>query len=158
MKCKQVEKAIIDSFGEKGVAALSDEIKNHIDQCKDCAGFLKNYQQLQTDFDSLSQPTLSERVAQTTLASCHGELVLAENLVTAQKPKTPLFIWVLFAFSIVMTILWAFPVLKDYANDQVVTNNLIWLLVLISQNLMMLLFSPVLLRRFRMDVPEIKMI
>ncbi len=160
MKCKQIEKAIIDSFEEKGVIALSDEIKNHIEQCEDCAGFIKNYQHSKTHFEVLPQPKPSESLVETTLAVCYEELAMAEKVAAPpqQKLKTPLFIWVMFVFSIVMTILWAIPVLNDYANDQVVTNNLVWLSVIVIQNVLMLFFSPVLLRRFRMDVSEFKVI
>lgn len=161
MKCKQVEIAIVDSFEEKSVVSLSDDVKNHIKQCDNCDEFFKYYRQLKVEFEVLPQPMPAENLTENTLSRCHDELTLTENVAKSQQTreaKTPLFIWFLFGFVILMIFFWAIPVLRDYAHEQVVSNNLIWLTVLITQNLLILMFSPVLFRRYRMDKSEFKMI
>jgi len=161
MKCKHVEKKIIDSFEKMGRGSFNREIKEHIEQCNQCAEFAENYRRIKHNVGCLRHPAPAENLVENTLSLCHSELVSAKNLASAAQTgqtKTPLFIWFLFGALIVSTILWAVQIFSDYAQGQPVSNNVVWALIICVQNLMMLFLSPILLRPLKFDSPKLNMI
>ena len=155
MKCKRVEKLIIEEIQSGLNAKLKSKFEAHLFQCTKCLSFKERYNSLRSGLLNLETPSPSEKLEEQTKALCFDELLKQDEIISFADQKstaneTPLTVWVAFIVLIGLTLIWAFPVLKDYVNDYVVTNHTIYLVMIVIQNILALMFAPILLRSLRL--------
>ena len=129
--------------------------RSHLSQCSKCSSFQERYNSLRSELLNLETPSPSEKLEQQTKALCFDELLKQDEVISfadqnIKENETPLTLWVAFIVLIGLTLIWAFPVLKDYVEDYVVTNHTIYLLMIVIQNILALMFAPILLRTLRL--------
>ena len=151
MKCKQVEQILI----EQNVSKLDPETRSkfelHLSQCPQCLNFKESYGGLRVGLQKFQTPHPSEKLVEQTKALCHDELLktevefsIADQKSTANE--TPLTVWIAFTVLLGLFLIWALPVLKDYVENQVVTKYTIYLIMIVVQNVIALIYAPVLFR------------
>ncbi|HEX9973591.1 MAG TPA: hypothetical protein VGD14_16080, partial [bacterium] len=151
MKCKQAEQWII----ELSQTGLDPEIKNKLDHhvlhCSKCSAFKKDFDNIQKATHKIKTVTPSAELLEKTIALCQDELAEQKESQAFGKfrPKTtnvPKFVWISFGMLFILTIAWAVPVIKEALETHTITRQSIIVIILMIQNLVMLIFSPVLLR------------
>ena len=152
MKCNQAEKLIIE-FSQTGLdPAIKAELDAHVLDCTKCASFREMLHKILKGIGEIKHPDPSKLLLEKTIALCHDELIGQDKIYVVEKYhpemiKIPKFVWIAFGALLILTIAWAVPVIKEAVKYQVFTRQAIIVIIMIIQNLMMLIFSPVLLRR-----------
>ncbi len=155
MRCKQAEKLIIDASQVSLDPKIKSELDEHVLNCPKCASFNKNLMKIHREISELTAPKPSPEILEKTRILCHDELIGRGEIYVFEKylPKAisiPKFVWIAFGMLAILTGTWAVPVFKDVVNSQIMTRQAVLIITIIVQNLIMLLFSPVLLRSLKL--------
>ena len=159
MKCKQAEKLIIE-WSQTGLdPAIKTELDDHVLDCLKCSSFMKKTQMIHQSIGEIEQPDPSVALLDRTIALCHAELTKQNEIYVVEKYhpeviRIPKFVWYAFGMLLILTAAWAIPVLREVVKSKIITRQVIMVLTVIIQNLMMLIFSPVLLRRLKLKFYE----
>jgi hypothetical protein len=155
MKCKDVEKVIIALSAHEVDETTKAEIENHVDSCPNCSKFQQNLNVMKDRIRKIDFPEPSNSLISKTLELCHSELnrqrqnSLHLQLIPDTMP-TPNFIWAAVVAIVTISIVWFFPVLKEFILGQHYSEQTIWVLTIVVQNVIMLLLAPIILRRVRL--------
>ncbi len=149
MKCQQAEKLII-SLSELNEKERR-ELDNHLSQCPKCIKFKKQFEILHRKIGEEKFLTPSESLQQQTKMRCHQEMssqsVAAGSTDGEKAPlEIPLFARITLTILIALLLSWGVPVLKDYIEKDVLTGETIYLFIMLIQNILALMFAPILLR------------
>ena len=159
MKCKKAQKVIVASYPIGLAAKTRSEIDAHLSECPKCARFLANFNAIRNGLQQLEKPSLSEKLVKQTIKLCYEKLVgqKKKSAVVNQEQletETPIFLWLALMGLLVRTLIWALPVLNDYFKGNIVTKQTIYVAVLIFQNLLVLIYTPILMRIYRFKKQE----
>ena len=152
MKCKQVENLIIDADGETYNERSQLELENHIRSCPSCTTFVKNINSIRTNPKILVNVEPSDPLVESTLECCHMELKQKEQIISSRSgPKltTPNYIWASIIAIVTFSIIWFFPILKELVQENIISDHTIWFFIIIIQNIIMLLFAPIIFKKIR---------
>lgn len=158
MKCKDIEGLLIESSGKKLDKRQFVEIERHAGHCARCARFKEDLENIRSVLGHMPRPTLPEDLDNKTYQMCKAEMASfkVEGKVFGSKAwfkSIPAFMKVAFICLIVLTAVWAILLFKDFSLGESLSAPTIVILFLIIQNALMLLFAPLLLRRFRSKNP-----
>ena len=153
MRCKDIERLIVDA-SEGG---LSQEeirgIEQHVSSCAKCACFQEDLEGIRVCLKNTSAPELPDAFLQKTRELCYEEI---RSLAATQKVgyrtgnhSIPKLIWTAIASLIVSTGFLLLPLIRDLELEQTFSFPAVVVLFLIIQNAAMLFFTPVILRKFR---------
>ena len=159
MKCKQAEKLIIELSQTWLDPAIKAELDAHVFDCPKCSSFREKFHTIHRGIDEIKHPDPSIVLLDRTIALCHDELIEQDEIYVVEKyhPEAiqiPKFVWYAFGMLLILTVAWAVPVLKEVLKSQTITRQGIMVVTVIIQNLMMLIFSPVLLRWLKLKFYE----
>jgi hypothetical protein len=151
MKCKRAEKLIIEEAQTKPDPEIKAALDAHVLNCPKCSSFKEKLQWINQEIHQIKTPEPSPEILEKTGALCHIELIdqgkrYIFEKYQPDKIKIPRFVWIAIALLFVLTIAWAAPVIREVLKSQIITKQSIIILLLFVQNLMVLVFSPVLLR------------
>lgn len=150
MKCKQAEKLIINS--QEMNASKKIELENHLKSCPNCSNFMKRFNSITNGSKRLTTIEPSDLLVQTTVEYCHSELSQKNQVVSIfvqSKIPTPTFIWAAIIAILTVSIIWFFPILKDFLQKNIIYDQTVWIFVIIIQNIIMLLFSPLIINKLK---------
>lgn len=161
MKCNQAEKLIIELSATRLDPAIKAELDAHVFDCPKCTSFREKLHKIQQSIGKIKHPDPSNELLDRTIALCHDELVEQGEIYGFAKYhpegiRIPKFVWYAFGILLILTAGWAVPVLREVVKSRTVTQQAIMVLTVIIQNLLMLIFSPVLLRRLKLKFYENK--
>ncbi len=153
MRCKDIERLIIDA----SAGGLSQEeiraIEDHISSCVKCARLQEEWEGIRVCLRNSSKPILPDDLIQKTRELCYEEM---RSLSATQKKERrirnhsiPKLIWAAIASLIVLTGFLLLPLLRDLELEQTFSFPAVVVLFLLIQNAAMLFFTPVILRKFR---------
>jgi len=152
MRCKDIERLIIDSTWKN----LSEEelliIKEHTQQCALCTLFQSEYKNLRLSLKNNPAPALPEKLDRSTHKMCRKAL----NLQKKSAPTIPLFIWGILAILIAISVILFVPVFKDFRLDEPLSSQALFVLTFLIQNTVMLFFTPILIKNFRAKKTRLK--
>jgi hypothetical protein len=154
MKCKDIERLVIESSSERQDRSRMAEVEKHIEHCAACARLKEDLENMRNVLERMPQRPLPEDLDKKTYQMCRAELktLLAEGKparVWSWSRSIPTYIKVALISLLVLTVLWTASLLRDFRLEESLSVSTIIVLSLIIQNAMMLLFAPLLLRRFR---------
>lgn len=152
MRCKDIERLIIDSSDEDLGSEELSTIEKHVAHCALCARFRDNLEKIRMGIKAMPQPVLPPDLAQKTRLRCHAEMSQQPGAATGIAPQTPSdpiprYVWAALFPLIFLTVLVIVPVFKEIRLDQTLTFTSVVALTIIIQNAVMLLFTPILIRR-----------
>jgi len=177
MRCKDIERLIIDSSDKDLSSEELSAIEKHVAHCALCARFrddLKkirmgvkampqpvlppdladDLKKIRMGVKAMPQPVLPPDLAQKTRLRCHAEMnrepAAARKIDQVTPSETiPKYVWVALLPLIFLTMILIVPVFKEIRLDQTLTFASVVALTIIIQNAVMLLFAPILIRRYR---------
>ena len=140
MKCKDVERMIMDLSEENLGKDQMEEIQRHVSGCARCARLEGELREIRIHLQKIPSLIPSEKFFEHTRRLCHAKL---------NAPSVPKFIWGAFATLLVLTSVLMLPLARELMQDQPLSFPTLSILILMVQNLVMLFFAPVLIQRFR---------
>jgi len=154
MKCKDIEYLVIESSPALLDERVKSEVDRHIDNCARCKRLEEEMADIRNALLSKSKPALPKDLDKRTYHLCRTEMVSSQrqggvNSGKAWLKSIPFSIKAAFMSLIVLTVIWTVPLLRELRLEESLSVAAIILLSLIFQNTVMLIFSPLLLRRFR---------
>ncbi len=154
MRCKDIERLIIDSSDEDLSQEELSAIEKHVARCTLCTRFQDDFEKIRMDVKTIPQPVLPPDLAQKTRRRCQAEI--SQQHAAASKiaklissDPIPKYVWAALLPLIILTVFALAPTLKEIRLDQTLTFASAAALTIIIQNAVMLLFAPILIRRRR---------
>lgn len=145
MRCPLVENILIEVIFEQS-DAMPVQVQEHLEHCPRCRQLAEDLQKLRREAASLAAISAPEAMAGSVLKRCRSELRAG---IPPFPARVPVWILVCAGLLFLLTVLWAYPVLKDLVAEETVNHGTAFLLTLLAQNMIMLLFSPLVIRIFR---------
>lgn len=154
MRCKDIERLIIDSSDEELSAEELKAIEKHVAHCALCARFQEDLEKIRIGIKAMPQPVLPPGLAQETRIRCQAEMSREPAAATkiarlTPSESIPKSVWAALLPLILLTVFLIIPVFKEIRLDQTLTSASVVALTIIIQNAVMLLFAPILIRRYR---------
>ncbi len=161
MRCKDIERLIIESSDEDLSLEELGAIEKHIAHCALCARFQDDLEKIRMGVKTMTQPVLPPDLAQKTRLRCQAELSrqpAAASKIARLIPSDsiPKYVWAALLPLILLTVFVLAPTLKEIRLDQTLTFASVAALTIIIQNAVMLLFAPILIRRRRWKNQDIR--
>lgn len=155
MKCKDIQHKIIAASGGLQDSEQFKAIHLHVENCSKCSHLKEDVESLRVLLQRRSEPVLPEDLDKKTYQMCKSEIhSLQNNLQSTSFRKhlesIPVHMKVVFVSLLVVMVVWMFSFFKDFGIEgEGLSLPAIIGLFLIIQNAVMLLFSPLLIHRFR---------
>ncbi|NIM58814.1 MAG: hypothetical protein GTO16_07705 [Candidatus Aminicenantes bacterium] len=152
MRCKDIERLIIDSSDEDLSQEELNAIEKHVARCASCVRFRDDFEKIRMGIKSMPQLIVPLDLAQKTRLRIRTELSM-EPAATAKidqlthSEPIPKYVWAALLPLIILTAILIVPIFKEIRLDQTLTFRSVVALTLIIQNAVMLLFAPILIRR-----------
>ncbi len=161
MRCKDIERLIIDSSDRDLSQEELSTIEKHVARCALCVRFQDDFEKIRMGVKTIPQPILPPDLAQKTRRRCQAEI--SQQPVAATKiakliPSDPIpkYVWAVLLPLILLTVFVLAPTLKVVRLYQTLTFASAAALTIIIQNAVMLLFAPILIRRRRWKKQNIR--
>jgi len=155
MKCKDIERIVIASSGRLPDSKQLNEIRLHLEHCSRCLRLKEDMESLRSLLKRRAEPNLPEDLDKKTYQKCLSKIHSLQNNkkkvnLQQQLQSIPIHMKVVFISLLVLTVIWIFPFFQDFGLvGETLSVSTIFGLFWIIQNAMMLLFTPLLIRRFR---------
>ncbi len=150
MRCKDIQRLIIRASVEEAGEEELARIEEHLRACARCAGLEKAWKKGLGLMKNAPDHRPSEEIMEATRRLCHRELA-GGTYSSAERRGLPVprAVWAALAAIVCLTGLLTLPLAEDIAQGPPFSLPTVSMLALAAQNLVMLFFSPFLLRRFR---------
>ena len=145
MRCPQAESVLIEGMDEQS-ATIQVQLQTHLENCPQCRKFAEELQVLRTDAAVLAATDAPEALSNTVLNKCRSEFRESAQFFHG---KIPVWIRVCTGLLFLLTVLWAYPVIKDLITEERVSYSTGLVINLVIQNAVMLLFAPLVIRIFK---------
>ena len=145
MRCIQVENILIEGMPDQS-AAIQAQVRAHLEHCPQCRRLAEDLQKLRREAASLAAISAPEAIVGSVLERCRSELRAGIQPFPA---RVPVWVGACAGLLLVLTILWAYPVLEDFVTEESVNYSTGLVIALLVQNTIMLLFAPLVIRIFR---------
>lgn len=154
MRCKDIERLIIDSSDEELNLEELKTIEKHVAHCAQCARFKDELEKIQISIKKMPSPVPEPDLVQRTRERCYAEMSPQQAKDTRITPPlalhpVPKSIWAALISLILLTVLFITPAFKETIEEQTLSFSSLVILTLIIQNAVMLVLTPILLRRYR---------
>ena len=161
MRCKDIERLIIDSSDKDLSQEELSAIEKHVARCALCARFQDDLEKIRMGVKTMPQPVLPPDLAQKTRLRCQAEISRRPAAATKTAKLIPFdpipkYVWAVLLPLILLTVFVLAPTLKEIRLDQTLTFASAAALTIIIQNAVMLLFAPILIRRRRWKNQDIR--
>ncbi len=156
MKCKDIERLVIASSDKLPDSKQLHAIHLHVEHCIKCSRLKEDVESLRSLLQQRTNLALPEELDKKTYQMCKNEIQSlqknAHGTSFRQHMQTiPLHMKIAFISLPVVMVIWVFSFIEDIGTGggEFLSMPTIFCLFLIIQNAMMLLFAPLLIRRFR---------
>ena len=156
MKCQDIERLIIDSSEEDFTEEERERIEEHLAQCPRCHSFQDDLKKIRTFLKEMTPPSPPAELARCTQLLCYTRMRRSQQAEEKarsriqQTPPIPVYIWGALVSLTILTLILTLPLIEGLTSDQPLQPPMFGVLVLMIQNAVMLCFSPILLRKYRM--------
>lgn len=154
MKCKEIQRWLIDLSEETLEEDRLSQVEEHVTQCAECSLFEEDLKKIRLVIKKTKTPAPSEDLFRRTQLMCHEALKMSNSAASGflgriKGASIPAYIWLVFSLLIVLTVIVILPFLKELRSDEPLSLQAVLTLSLMIQNAVMLCFSPILLRKYR---------
>ena len=153
MDCKDIKRKIVEG-SENSLSGFEEaSILDHVQNCAECARFQEETMKIREYIDLAAGPALPIELDLKTRAVCHNWLdrtaALKHDTGTGIHAAIPKLIWgALFAL-ILITGFIALPFFKELRSDGPLSYQSFFVFTLMVQNVVMLFFAPVIIRKHK---------
>ncbi len=154
MRCKHVQRLMIDAIDNPLSREELEGMEEHIQNCRGCTRFQSTYALLRRGVTELPCPAPSKDLDRDTHDLCRGARLATLHFATDpalskwQALAIPKFIWVVLPILIFLTALLMAGGLQDILDENISFLSATFL-ALVLQNAAMLVFAPILFRALR---------
>lgn len=154
MKCKDIERLIIDSSEEDLSSHKLVQIEEHVQSCAKCARLWEDLKKIRYCLKNMPIPKPPAEIVNQTRSICLaeiGKLHPTNQRVSfrGSSPIIPIYIWAASAALVILTMIFVLPLVREININQSLSFQNIMVLTLIIQNTVMLFFAPILIRKFQ---------
>lgn len=153
MKCKQCISLVLEQPNRDMSDDESRMLAEHLNRCADCLAFKNELQAVSGLMKAIRAPELSSELDEKTREKCHGALRKAGTIKETAETSPRLFglprgILASLFLLVAITLVLVFPTIGELSFKETLSAGEMFTLMLILQNAVMLLFSPVLFRKY----------
>jgi anti-sigma factor RsiW len=153
MRCKNVERLIIEATDRKLNDREKTAIEEHTEKCAVCASFQTSFGDIRSAVKNIPVPQLDPDLEEKTWAMCHREICSLRAFDRSKysrirRSNIPALVWGALVSLTILTAVIVVPQVKDYSFDQSMTFANIVGLSMILQNAVMLILTPLIMRKY----------
>ena len=154
MKCKDIERLVIESSKDELSAEDLSRIKQHIQHCSKCKHLEDDLKKIRVFLKNTVMLTPPAELVRQTQLMCHTEIKALKAGVKkfsglSSSRLIPKYIWAALVSLITLTVILLSPLLTEFNLEQPLSFQTVVMFFLIIQNAGMLFFAPVLIRKYR---------
>lgn len=154
MKCKNIERLVIESSKDELSAEDLSRIKQHLLNCSKCGQLEDDLKKIRVFLKKTVLPTPPPELVRQTQLMCHTEIKALKTGVKkvsalSSSRLIPKYIWAALVSLITLTVILLSPLLTEFNLEQPLSFQTVVVLFLMIQNAGMLFFVPVLIRKYR---------
>lgn len=154
MRCKDIERLIIDSSERDLNQGELSAMKQHFTQCAECVCFQKDFKNMRISLKKMSTLIPPDELERRTRVLCQDELnsrlASEKQLVSQTRPSpVPWLIWAALVSLIVLTAFLLVSLFKNIGLNQPLSFESAFVLAVMLQNAVMLFFAPVIIRKYQ---------
>ncbi|NOR53920.1 MAG: hypothetical protein GQ536_07525 [Candidatus Aminicenantes bacterium] len=154
MKCKDIERLVIESSKDELSAEDLSRIKQHILHCSKCAQLEDDLKKIRVFLKKTAPPPPPVKLVRQTQLMCHTEINAFKAGVKkfpglSSSRLIPKYMWAALIMLITLTVILFSPLLTEFNLEQPLSFQAVVVLFLMIQNAGMLFFAPVLIRKYR---------
>ena len=154
MRCKDIERLIIDSSERDLNQGELSAIEQHFTQCTECVCFQEDFRNIRISLKKMSTLIPPDELERRTKVLCQDELESRlgseKQLVSQTRPSpVPWIIWGALVSLIVLTGFFMVSLFRDIGLEQPLSFESVFVLSLMLQNAVMLFFAPVIIRKYQ---------
>ncbi len=154
MKCKDIERLVIESSKDELSAEDLSRIKQHILHCSKCAQLEDDLRKIRIFLKKTAPPTPPVELVRQTQLMCHTEIKALKAGVKkfpglSSSRLIPKYMWAALIMLITLTVILFSPLLTEFNLERPLSFQTVVVLFLMIQNAGMLFFTPVLIRKYR---------
>ncbi len=152
MNCLEVENLFVESSVLDLDEKTKYELSAHLSTCTKCARVYQAISLVRNYLDKSTTITPSEELEKQTLELCHEQL--AAHVTTSEYPLSryniniPKRIWLIFVLLLSLSVFWVFSVFLTNNLPDILSIQNTWVLVMMVQNIIMLILSPLLFKNY----------
>ncbi len=146
MKCDDVQLWLLIMDKEDREQDKHQEIGRHLSCCSRCAALESDMQKIRDHLREVAAPKPSDEFIEKTRLLCHARL---------RRSSIPKYIWIALGALLVLTGVLMLPLAREIMADRPLSFPVIGVLILVLQNLLMLFFTPVLVKKFRFQKKDL---
>ena len=164
MKCKEIQQLIIDSSEEELSSCKLALIEKHLQICSNCAAFRDDIKNIRANLKNLPVFKPSPDFLKQTQSRCQTEIAKAHTVDhkfssrVSSSSSIPSYIWAALAVLTSITALFILPQIKNINLIEPLSFQSILVSSLIIQNTVMLFFTPILIKKYRVKNHDFKQI
>jgi hypothetical protein len=153
MKCKEIQERLHQGLPDDAVNQRDLEWLTHLDNCPQCKKLIHDLNFVRLNLAAAQPRAVPDALDQQVLRRCHDEIdagtveTLAEPAVTRWL-KIPPLIWAAISILVVLTFAAVTPIIGDLLSSEPLSDRGLFTLIVIGQNALMLLLSPVIIQKF----------
>ena len=154
MKCKDIERLVIESSKDELSAEDLSRIKQHILHCSKCVQLEDDLKKIRTFLKKTVRPAPPVELVRKTQLICHAEIKafkagVKKNSGLSSSRLIPKYMWAALIMLITLTVILFSPLLTEFNLEPPLSFQAVVVLFLMIQNAGMLFFTPVLIRKYR---------
>jgi hypothetical protein len=154
MKCKDIERLVIESSKDELSTEDLSRIKQHILHCSKCVQLEDDLKKIRIFLKKTAPPTPPAELVRQTQLMCHTEIKVLKAGVKnfsglSSSRLIPKYIWAALGSLITLTVILLSPLLTEFNLEQPLSFQTVAVFFLMIQNAGMLFFAPVLIRKYR---------
>ncbi len=154
MKCKNIERLVIESSEDELSVEDLSLIKQHILHCSKCAQLEDDLKKIRVFLKKTALPATPAELVRQTQLMCHTEIKALKAGVEKfsglySSRLIPKYIWAALIGLITLTMIFLSPLLTEFNLELPLSFQTVVVLFLMIQNAGMLFFAPVLIRKYR---------
>jgi hypothetical protein len=159
MRCKDIERLMIDASERTLSRDETGVIARHVSRCASCKQFEKDLARIRKELENTPVPELPEELAEKTIGLCRSASWTpvppeAVAFFRDRSASIPGFVWAALILLVILTGTLLIFSLSGYRLDESSPFPGVLVLILIVQNAVMLFFVPVLIAKFRSGMKD----
>ena len=148
MKCRHLKAYLLETDKPAFSYIKKSEFREHIKNCPHCRHYCDQLMQLRGHLKDIETVKPSHNVLEKTLQACRTQLQQTAQASLAQREsfQIPKLVWVALAGLLMLTLMFLSPALLNSILEEPIPYPISVVVIIALQNVLMLFFSPILLK------------
>lgn len=153
MKCKEIQEKLHKGSPAHDLNGIDPDWLAHVNQCPECKKLLDDLNFVRNHLKRLQPLAIPDKLDQHVYRQCHDEIDAGEHETTVEPVpsgwlRIPPLVWAGICVLVILTFAAITPIIGDLLSSEPLSDRGIFTVIVIGQNALMLLFSPVIIQKF----------